>query len=119
MMGINLMSPSAVVYNGRHEPLTEIFGFRTHKPLVNTAGACGVKEMNGEKPSRYLNGKVAGAEHEKDERAVPAFSGRKVARAGSRDTYSCDQIQSHWMEWATLRVRRDVVTSRSARVVLL
>jgi hypothetical protein len=23
MMGINLMSPSAVVYNGRHEPLTQ------------------------------------------------------------------------------------------------
>jgi hypothetical protein len=87
--------------------------------MVNTANACGVKEMNGEKPSRYLNGKPAGAEHEKDERAVPAFSGRKVARTGSRDTRSCHQIQSQRMERATLRVRRNVITSRSARIVFL
>jgi len=97
----------------------EIFGFRTHNTVVNIMGICGVKEMNGEKPSRYLNGKLAGAKHEKHERAVPAFAGRKVARAGSRDSRSCDQIQSHRMEWGTLRVRRDVVTSRSARIVLL
>ncbi|WP_221939339.1 hypothetical protein, partial [Paraburkholderia tropica] len=29
MMDITLMSPSATVYNGRHEPLTEIRGYRT------------------------------------------------------------------------------------------
>jgi hypothetical protein len=87
--------------------------------MVNIAGACGVKEMNGDKPSRYLNVKPAGAEHEKDERAVPAFSGRKVARTGSRDTRSYNQIQPQRMERATLRVRRDVITRRSARIVLL
>jgi hypothetical protein len=97
----------------------EISGFRNHKSLVNIPGVCGVKEMNGEKPSRYLNGKHGGAEYEKHERAIPALSGRQVARTGFRDARSCNQIQSHHREWKTLRVRRDVVTSRSARVVFL
>lgn len=97
----------------------EIFSFRTHKPAVNIAAVCGVKEMNGEKPPRHLNGKLAGAKHEKHQRAVPALAGRKVARTGLRDTSSYNQIQSHRMGWAALRVRRDVVTSRSARIVLL
>ncbi|MBB5503194.1 hypothetical protein HDG37_007433 [Paraburkholderia sp. MM5384-R2] len=95
----------------------EISGFRNHKSLVNIAGVCGVKEMNGEEPSRYLNGKPAGADHEKHERAVPALSGRKVARTGSHDARSCnhDSVAPQGMGDATCASKRRHQPERARR----
>ena len=47
----------------------------------------------------------AGAEHEKRERAVPALPGREMARTGSGDIGSRNQIQSHPVGRATVCVR--------------
>jgi hypothetical protein len=93
--GENQTKPAAV---GQLVIHLEIFGFRNHKSVVNIAGGGCVNEMNGEKSSRYLTGKFAGADHEKHERAVLALSGRKVARTGSRSTLPRDPIRSHRMD---------------------
>lgn len=87
--------------------------------MVNNAGVCDVEEMYGVKPSHRANAKLAGADHEKQERAVPALAGGKMACTSSRNTNSCDQVQSQRKGRASLCARRDVVTRRSARFVLL
>ena len=107
------MAPSVV--GGRLPPAQrEIFGFRTHKPVVNIPAIGDVKDARGEnRPPLVVTrapfnaGRLctAGAEHEKRERALAALPSREMARTGSGDIGSCNQIQSHPVGRATVCVR--------------